>query len=66
MVWDNNGSSSGGGILGGVLGGNGPTLPPLSFTLPPNVPAGLKLASVSVTSQGVVATVSAQHTYLTE
>lgn len=68
VVWDNNGSSSGGGgILGGILGGNnGPTLPNLSFTLPPNVPAGLKLASVSVTSQGVVATVSAQHTYLSE
>jgi hypothetical protein len=65
VVWDNNGSS-GGGILGGVLGGNGPTLPNLSFTLPPNVPAGLKLASVSVTSQGVMATVSAQHTYLSE
>lgn len=67
VVWDNNGGSSGGGILGGILGGsNGPALPNLSFTLPPNVPAGLKLASVSVTSQGVVATVSARHTYLSE
>lgn len=67
VTWDNNGSSSGGGILGGILGGsNGPALPNLSFTLPPNVPAGLKLASVSVTSQGVMATVSAQHTNLSE
>jgi hypothetical protein len=78
IMFDQNGSSGGsaigdiGGVIGNVIGGSsgsgsgGPTIPDLSFTLPSNIPAGLKLASVSVTATGVVATVSAQHAKLTQ
>lgn len=70
VTWDQPSGGNGGGILGGILGGGGsgagPTLPPLKFTLPSNVPAGLKIANVSVTSTGIVATVTAQHANLTQ
>jgi hypothetical protein len=60
------GGSSGGiaGAIGSALGA-GDSLPNLSFPIP-KLPAGLKVASFNVTSQGIVVNAAAQNTSLSE
>jgi hypothetical protein len=61
--WSQSGSS-GGGILGNILGSSG-SLSNLNFTLP-KLPAGLKVQSFAVNSAGVSLTVTGSHAMLSQ
>ncbi|HUN33420.1 MAG TPA: LmeA family phospholipid-binding protein [Trebonia sp.] len=61
------GGGSGGGIAGAISSalGSGDSLPDLSFTIP-KLPAGLQVASLNVTSQGIMVNAVAHNTTLSE
>jgi len=61
------GASGGGGIAGAISSalGSGDSLPNLSFTIP-KLPAGLQVASLNVTSQGIIVNAVAHNTTLSE
>ncbi len=65
ITWQNAPGDNGGGDIGSILGSGSSTLPDINFDIP-KLPAGLQVKSFSINQQGLLVTVAAHNTTLSQ